>query len=47
MVAELRSSCLTLFPRTFRVAHDPLRPYDPDADLDAIDNHLKSSVLSL
>jgi hypothetical protein len=40
-------SGLTLFPRTFGVAPDPSKPYDPDASLDAIHNHLKSLVLSL
>ncbi|GLT71242.1 hypothetical protein SLA2020_432760 [Shorea laevis] len=55
MVAEPRSSDpvdplsaysgLTLFPRTFGVAPDPSKPYDPDADLDAIHNHLKSLAL--
>jgi hypothetical protein len=57
MVAEPRSSDpvdplsaysgLALFPRTFGVAPDPAKPYDPDTDLDAIHNHLKSLVLSL
>ncbi|XP_059432932.1 centromere protein C-like [Corylus avellana] len=55
MVAELRSSDpmdplsaysgLALFPRTFGVAPDPSKPYDPDTDLDAIHNYLKSLAL--
>ncbi|XP_041002159.1 centromere protein C isoform X2 [Juglans microcarpa x Juglans regia] len=55
MVAEYRSSDpldplsaysgLCLFPRTFGVAPEPLKSYEPDADLDAIHNRLKTMAL--
>ncbi|KAF5441905.1 hypothetical protein F2P56_037142 [Juglans regia] len=55
MVAEYRSpdpldplsaySGLSLFPRTFGVAPEPLKSHEPDSDLDAIHNRLKTMAL--
>lgn len=38
---------VALFPKTFGVLPEPSKPYDPDDDLLAIHNHLKSMVLLL
>ncbi|XP_028756146.1 centromere protein C isoform X2 [Neltuma alba] len=36
---------LALFPQTSSVPPDSSKPYNPDADLDTIDNHLRSMAL--